>query len=112
MGSAKCLHLLDVDALNLLYVHWPVSNYNPDEKLPTLNGVVDDGLASHVGVSNFSVEMVDTVLETLETPLFAHQVDRHPRFHGLNWWHTHRSTATRSSRTHRSAVGTHSRCHR
>lgn len=77
-GIEKSLALLDVDALDLVYVHWPVGNYDAAESLDAFGDLVDDGLARHVGVSNFDRDLLDEALAELDEPLFAHQVERHP----------------------------------
>jgi len=69
---------LDTDYLDLLYVHWPVEAYEAEETLGAFEELVDDGLVRNVGVSNFDVDLLDEACETLEAPLFAHQVEMHP----------------------------------
>lgn len=72
------LSKLGVEYLDLLYVHWPVGTYSPDETLPAMDKLYDDGLIRNIGVSNFSLELVSEARETLDSPLFAHQVEMHP----------------------------------
>ncbi len=77
-AAGNRLDALGVDALDLLYVHWPIGRYEADETLPQLDRAVDDGITTHAGVSNFTVELLDEAIETLENPLFAHQAECHP----------------------------------
>ncbi|WP_144925379.1 aldo/keto reductase [Halorubrum salsamenti] len=77
-GIEESLSLLGVDALDLVYVHWPVGNYDAAETLSAFDDLVDDGLARHVGVSNFDVELLAEARDALDVPLFANQVERHP----------------------------------
>jgi 2,5-diketo-D-gluconate reductase B len=77
-GFEKSVSLLGVDALDLLYIHWPVGNYEPAETLAAFDDLVDDGLVERVGVSNFSPELVEEAMGVLDAPLFANQVERHP----------------------------------
>jgi len=77
-GIEESLSLLGVDALDLVYVHWPVGNYEAEETLAAFDDLVDDGLADHVGVSNFDTALLDEALSVLEEPLLANQVERHP----------------------------------
>ncbi len=77
-GVERSLSLLGVDALDLLYIHWPVGNYEAAETLAAFDDLVSEGVVANVGVSNFSVELLDEALSVLESPLFAHQVERHP----------------------------------
>jgi len=77
-GVERSRSLLDVDVLDLLYIHWPVGNYEASETLAAFDDLHDEGVIRNVGVSNFSVELLDEAIETLDAPLFAHQVERHP----------------------------------
>jgi 2,5-diketo-D-gluconate reductase B len=77
-GIEESRSLLDVDHLDLVYVHWPVGNYDAAETLSAFDDLVDDGLARHVGVSNFDTELLDEARDHLDAPLFANQVERHP----------------------------------
>ncbi len=69
---------LGVDTIDLLYVHWPRNAYDPDETLPALDHLVDEGVIDHVGLSNFSPDQLDEATERLDADLFAHQVECHP----------------------------------
>ena len=69
---------LGVDTLDLLYVHWPIRTYDPEETLAAFDELYDDGVISHVGLSNFTPEQLETAIDTLDAPLFAHQVECHP----------------------------------
>jgi 2,5-diketo-D-gluconate reductase B len=69
---------LGVDVLDLLYVHWPIRAYDPEETLAAFDELYDRGLVRHVGLSNFTPELLDEAREALEAPLFAHQIECHP----------------------------------
>ena len=69
---------LGVDAIDLLYVHWPIRTYDPEETLPALDELVEEGVIRHVGLSNFRPDQLETAIDVLDTPLFAHQVECHP----------------------------------
>ncbi|WP_101294380.1 aldo/keto reductase [Halegenticoccus soli] len=69
---------LGVDAVDLMYVHWPLDSYDPEETLPALDELVDDGIVRNVGLSNFLPEQLDEARSVLDAPLFAHQVEMHP----------------------------------
>jgi len=69
---------LGVDYLDLLYVHWPVGEYEADETLGAFEHLVEADRVRHIGVSNFDVGLLDEAREVLESPLFAHQVEMHP----------------------------------
>jgi len=69
---------LGLETIDLMYVHWPINTYEPDETIPALNELVDRGLVEHVGLSNFRPDQLDAAIDRLEYPLFAHQVEMHP----------------------------------
>ncbi|WP_231187698.1 aldo/keto reductase [Haladaptatus sp. DYF46] len=77
-GLEVTLDRLGLEYLDLLYVHWPVGNYDAPETMPAFDELVDQGLIEHVGVCNFSVELLEEATDHLESPLFAHQVETHP----------------------------------
>ncbi|GAB3416486.1 aldo/keto reductase [Haloparvum alkalitolerans] len=69
---------LGVETIDLLYVHWPINSYDPEETLPAFDDLVDRGLIDRVGLSNFTPALLREAVEVLDTPLFAHQVECHP----------------------------------
>jgi diketogulonate reductase-like aldo/keto reductase len=69
---------LGVDALDLLYVHWPLDTYDPAETLPALVEARERGLARNVGVSNFTPVQLDEAIDRLGEPPAAHQIELHP----------------------------------
>jgi 2,5-diketo-D-gluconate reductase B len=77
-GFEKSVSLLGVDTLDLLYIHWPVGNYEAEETLAAFDDLVDEGRIRNVGVSNFSPELVEEAMDVLDASLFANQVERHP----------------------------------
>ena len=72
---------LGVDAIDLLYVHRPRGDYDPEATLPALDRLVDDGLVRNVGVSNFELPGLDRAVDVLDAPLAAHQTELHPLFY-------------------------------
>ena len=73
--------LLGVESLDLLYVHRPRGPYDPDETLPELDRLVDEGVVRGVGVSNFEPDQLDRAIDALDAPLAAHQTELHPLFY-------------------------------
>ncbi|WP_232687843.1 aldo/keto reductase [Halobacterium zhouii] len=69
---------LDVDALDLLYVHWPSGEYDATGTLTALQELHDEGLVERIGVSNFEPRHLDEAQEVLDVPVFANQVECHP----------------------------------
>ncbi len=76
--TRESLDRLGLDAVDLLYVHWPTDAYDPAETLPALDELYDEGLIDHVGLSNFTPPQLREAIDHLDAPLFAHQVEMHP----------------------------------
>lgn len=76
----SCREKLGVDALDLLYVHWPIRTYDPEETLPAFEELYDRGTIRNVGLSNFTPSLLEDALDRLDVGLFAHQVECHPLF--------------------------------
>jgi diketogulonate reductase-like aldo/keto reductase len=77
-SAERSVERLGVDAVDLLYVHWPLDTYDPTETLPALAETRDRGLARAVGLSNFTPALLDEALDRLGEPPAAHQVEMHP----------------------------------
>lgn len=69
---------LGVETIDLLYVHWPIRTYDPDETLPALDRLVDEGVVDTIGLSNFTPAQLEEAIDILESPVAAHQVESHP----------------------------------
>jgi 2,5-diketo-D-gluconate reductase B len=73
-----CLDRLGVDYVDLLYVHWPSGIYDHEAVLPAFDAASEAGKTRHVGLSNFTPELLDEARAVLDAPLAAHQVEMHP----------------------------------
>jgi 2,5-diketo-D-gluconate reductase B len=69
---------LGVDAVDLLYVHWPTRAYEPAGTLRAMDELREEGLTRHVGVSNFTPPLLAEARDLLDAPIAAHQVECHP----------------------------------
>ena len=69
---------LGVDAIDLMYVHWPINSYDAEGTIDALNELQDEGTIRDVGLSNFRVDQLETAMERLDADLVAHQVECHP----------------------------------
>lgn len=72
------LDRLGVDAVDLLYVHWPIRAYDAETTLAAFDGLREAGLTRHVGISNFTPELLREARELLDSPILAHQLECHP----------------------------------
>lgn len=69
---------LGVDHLDLALIHWPSPTVPLAESIAALNEVKDRGLARHIGVSNFTVAMVEEAVALSAQPLACNQIENHP----------------------------------
>jgi len=73
--SLNKLHLSEVD---LLLLHWPNPRVPLKETLGGLAHVRKLGLARHIGVSNFTVALIEEAVAACPEPLVCNQVEFHP----------------------------------
>lgn len=79
-GTEASLDRLGLDTVDLLYVHRPRGDYDPETTLPALDELVDEGLVDAVGLSNFEPDQLERAREVLDAPVAAHQVEFHPYY--------------------------------
>jgi diketogulonate reductase-like aldo/keto reductase len=73
--SLAKLHLSEVD---LLLLHWPNPRVPLAETLGALAHVKQLGMARHIGVSNFTVALIEKAVAACPEPLVCDQVEYHP----------------------------------
>jgi len=69
------LRLSEVD---LLLLHWPNPQVPLAETLGALEKAKHDGLTRHIGISNFTVALIDEALKIAKEPLVCDQFECHP----------------------------------
>jgi diketogulonate reductase-like aldo/keto reductase len=72
------LETLGLDHVDLLLIHWPQPQVPLEETLGALARAKQDGLARHIGVSNFTVALLDEAVAACSEPLVTNQVEYHP----------------------------------
>jgi 2,5-diketo-D-gluconate reductase B len=77
-AGRQCRDSLGVDTIDLLYVHFPTTTYDPEATLGAMDDLVDEGVAEHIGLSNFSPDELEEAAGILDHPIAAHQVEMHP----------------------------------
>jgi 2,5-diketo-D-gluconate reductase B len=69
---------LRLSEADLLLLHWPNPQIPLAETLGALCKVKRDGLARHIGISNFTVALMDEALRLSSEPLVCNQFECHP----------------------------------
>ncbi len=69
------LRLTDVD---LLLLHWPNPQIPLSETLGALCRVKQEGYTRHIGVSNFTVALIEAAVQFSTEPIVTNQIELHP----------------------------------
>ena len=77
-AARDCLVRLRLSEVDLLLLHWPNPQIPLAETLGALCKVKRDGLARHIGVSNFTVALLEKALPIASEPLICDQIECHP----------------------------------
>src|SRR3954452_14037822 len=73
-ASLKKLRLEQVD---LYLVHWPAKNMNLPAMFETLMKLKQEGRTRAIGVANFNIALLKTVVEEIKAPIACNQVEYH-----------------------------------
>ncbi len=71
------LETLGLDHVDLLLIHWPQPAVPLEETLGALARAKRDGLARHIGVSNFTIALLDEAVAKCPEPLVTNQIEYH-----------------------------------
>lgn len=77
-SAETSLRRLGMSQVDLLLIHWPNSDIPLGETVRALNAVKRQGLARHIGVSNFSPRLVEEAVRLSDEPLVVNQCEYHP----------------------------------
>jgi 2,5-diketo-D-gluconate reductase B len=77
-AARACLERLRLSEVDLLLLHWPNPQVPLAETIGALCKVKREGLARHIGVSNFTVALISDALKVSTEPLVCDQVEYHP----------------------------------
>lgn len=75
---AESVDTFGVDQVDLVYVHWPMGAYDAETTLPAFDDLRTEGLTRHIGLSNYTPELLAEAREILDAPVYAHQIECHP----------------------------------
>lgn len=71
------LKKLKLDHVDLYLVHWPARNMNLPAMFETLLKLKQEGRVSAIGVANFNIALLKTVVEQIKAPIACNQVEYH-----------------------------------
>ena len=74
----ESLARLRMDHVDLVLLHWPTPHVALHETLRGLGRVREAGLARHVGLSNFTVALIEQAMAMTPVPLVCNQIEYHP----------------------------------
>jgi diketogulonate reductase-like aldo/keto reductase len=69
---------LELDRVDLLLIHWPNASIPLRETVGALCKMKREGVARHVGVSNFDVALIAEAMRLSTEPLVNNQIELHP----------------------------------
>jgi diketogulonate reductase-like aldo/keto reductase len=72
------LDRLDTEYVDLLLLHWPNPLVSVESTMAAMDQLVDRGLISHVGVSNFPQVFLERARDAADAPIVTNQVQFHP----------------------------------
>jgi len=73
--SLKNLRVSDV---NLLLIHWPNPHIPLAETLGAMAKMKREGYARHIGISNFTVALIEEAVKVSSEPIVTNQIEWHP----------------------------------
>ncbi len=74
----QSINNLNIDRIDLLLIHWPNPRIPLEETSPALNQVKRDGRVLAIGLSNFTIALLERAWSLTEEPFAAEQVEFHP----------------------------------
>lgn len=77
-STKESLARLRLSEVDLLLIHWPNPNIPLAETIGALCKMKREGYARHIGVSNFTVPLLQQAVKLATEPLVANQIEWHP----------------------------------
>jgi diketogulonate reductase-like aldo/keto reductase len=77
-SAEASLRRLGLHQVDLLLIHWPNRDVPLSETMHALCWTKKHGLARHIGVSNFTVALLDQAVALADEPLVTNQCEYHP----------------------------------
>jgi diketogulonate reductase-like aldo/keto reductase len=77
-SARDSLKKLKLPSVDLLLIHWPNPSIPLKETMGALCKMKRDGVARHIGVSNFTVALIEEAVGLATEPLVNNQIECHP----------------------------------
>ena len=77
-ATKECLVRLRLSEVDLLLIHWPNPRVPLAETVGAMCRMKQAGFARHIGVSNFTVALVEEAVKIATEPLVCNQIEWHP----------------------------------
>lgn len=74
----ESLRKLHIDEIDLLIIHWPNDRIPLTETLGAMAKMKQAGYVKQLGVSNFTVKLLDEAVKATAEPLVCNQIEYHP----------------------------------
>lgn len=74
----ESLRKLRIDEIDLLIIHWPNDRIPLAETLGAMARMKQAGYVKQLGVSNFTVKLLDEAVKATDEPLVCNQIEYHP----------------------------------
>ncbi|HLH49487.1 MAG TPA: aldo/keto reductase [Roseiarcus sp.] len=78
-SAEASLTRLQMASVDLLLIHWPNPSIPLKDSIAALCDAKRRGLARHIGVSNFSIDLLRRAIALSSEPIIANQCESHPR---------------------------------
>jgi diketogulonate reductase-like aldo/keto reductase len=77
-ATKECLVRLRLSDVDLLLIHWPSRRIPLAETMGAMCRMKQAGFARHIGISNFTVPLVEEAVRLATEPLVDNQIEWHP----------------------------------
>src|SRR5262245_39541523 len=77
-SAEASLAKLKLEQVDLLLIHWPNPRIPLTETMPALCKMKARGIARHIGISNFTVALVEDAVRLATEPIVTNQIEWHP----------------------------------
>ncbi len=74
----KSLDKLKMNYVDLLLIHWPNKKVPVEETIKAMEKLRSEDKVKNIGVSNFTVDLLERATEASEAPIICDQVEYHP----------------------------------